>query len=206
MPEQQNVSSSNEENLVKVPQKRIGGKVLKYFFLSALALAAVGFLMTYQGPKPKAPQDDSALPPDQLAAINQAAQDKDNTAILGNNSNTNMQSKQLDPTKLVIEDLQVGGGEEVKSGDKVQVNYLGTLVDGTKFDSSYDRNQPFSFTVGAGQVIQGWDQGLLGMKVGGKRKLTIPPSLGYGAQGVPGAIPPNSFLIFEIELLKVSSF
>lgn len=196
----------NEKNSEQSAPKKLGGKVLKYFFIAALALSAVGFFMTYQGPKTKPPQDESALPPEQQDAVNQAAQDKDNTAILGNNSNTNMQSKQLDPTKLNIEDEKIGGGDEVKASDKVTVNYTGWLVDGTKFDSSYDRNQPFSFTVGAGQVIQGWDQGLLGMKVGGKRKLIIPAALGYGASGVPGAIPPNAILIFEIELIKIDNF
>lgn len=105
--------------------------------------------------------------------------------------------------KLIIQDEVVGTGAAAVPGKKVTVNYVGTLTDGTKFDSSYDRNQPFSFNLGAGEVIQGWDQGVVGMKVGGKRKLTIPPSLGYGAAGAGGAIPPNATLIFEVELLKV---
>jgi FKBP-type peptidyl-prolyl cis-trans isomerase len=104
--------------------------------------------------------------------------------------------------ELKIEDLKVGSGREVKSGDTVKVHYLGTLVDGSKFDSSYDRNEPFTTKIGVGQVIQGWDQGIVGMKVGGKRKLTIPPSLGYGDQQA-GKIPANSILIFEVELLEV---
>ena len=103
---------------------------------------------------------------------------------------------------LKIEDETVGTGAEAVAGKSVTVNYKGTLTDGTQFDSSYSRNQPFSFTLGSGQVIQGWDQGVQGMKVGGKRKLTIPPSLGYGAQAT-GSIPANSTLIFEIELLSV---
>lgn len=103
---------------------------------------------------------------------------------------------------LQIQDLTVGTGQEVKSGDTVTVNYLGTLTNGTKFDSSYDRNQPFSTQIGVGQVIKGWDEGIVGMKVGGKRKLTIPPALGYGSQPA-GSIPPNSTLIFEVELLSV---
>lgn len=105
-------------------------------------------------------------------------------------------------TKLIITDEKIGTGDEAVSGKTITVNYIGTLADGTKFDSSYDRNQPFIFNLGAGEVIAGWDQGLTGMKVGGKRKLTIPPSLGYGSQA-NGAIPPNSTLIFEVELLKV---
>jgi peptidylprolyl isomerase len=103
---------------------------------------------------------------------------------------------------LQIQDLTVGTGQEVKSGDTVTVNYLGTLENGTKFDSSYDRNQPFTTQIGVGQVIKGWDEGIVGMKVGGKRKLIIPPSLGYGSQNM-GSIPPNSTLIFEVELLNV---
>lgn len=104
---------------------------------------------------------------------------------------------------LKIEDLTVGAGAEATAGKKVSVNYAGTLTDGTKFDSSYDRNQPFEFTLGSGQVIQGWDQGVQGMRVGGKRRLTIPPSLGYGSQAT-GKIPADSTLVFEIELLSVN--
>lgn len=106
-------------------------------------------------------------------------------------------------TELIKEDLKVGDGAEAKAGDSVTVNYVGTLTDGTKFDSSYDRNQPFTFRLGAGEVIQGWDQGVEGMKVGGKRKLTIPSELGYGERGAGADIPPNATLIFEVELLSV---
>jgi len=106
---------------------------------------------------------------------------------------------------LKIADLTVGTGTEAKIGDTVTVNYVGTLDDGTKFDSSYDRKQPFSFLLGAGQVIKGWDMGVLGMKVGGKRELTIPPDLGYGSQGAGSVIPPNATLHFTVELLSVSS-
>lgn len=108
-----------------------------------------------------------------------------------------------DESELKIEDSVVGTGEEAVAGKRVTVNYLGTLENGTKFDSSYDRGTPFSFNLGAGEVIKGWDQGVLGMKVGGKRKLVIPPDLGYGQSGAGGTIPPNATLIFEIELLKV---
>lgn len=104
--------------------------------------------------------------------------------------------------KVTIEDIKVGDGAEAKSGNSVTVNYTGTLTDGTKFDSSLDRNQPFTFVLGDGEVIAGWDQGVAGMKVGGKRKLTIPPSLGYGDRAT-GKIPANSTLIFEIDLLEV---
>jgi len=104
--------------------------------------------------------------------------------------------------EMTIEDIQIGTGNEAVAGKKITVNYVGTLVDGTKFDSSYDRSEPFTFNLGAGQVILGWEQGFEGMKVGGKRKLTIPPNLGYGSRPM-GTIPPYSTLIFEVELLKV---
>ncbi|MFN7147196.1 MAG: FKBP-type peptidyl-prolyl cis-trans isomerase [Myxococcota bacterium] len=104
---------------------------------------------------------------------------------------------------LKIEDLNVGTGTEATKGKTVHVHYVGTLENGTKFDSSRDRGEPFSFQLGAGMVIQGWDQGVAGMKVGGKRKLTIPSHLGYGDRGFPGVIPPRATLIFEVELLKV---
>jgi FKBP-type peptidyl-prolyl cis-trans isomerase FkpA len=104
---------------------------------------------------------------------------------------------------LKFTDDQVGTGAEALAGKTVSVHYTGWLTDGTKFDSSKDRGQPFSFPLGAGRVIKGWDEGVAGMKVGGKRTLTIPPDLGYGARGAPGAIPPNATLKFEVELLDV---
>ena len=103
---------------------------------------------------------------------------------------------------LKIEDLKVGTGAEAKAGQEVSVNYLGTFENGTKFDSSYDRNEPFQFVLGAGQVIKGWDIGVEGMKVGGKRKLIIPSDLADGERGV-GPIPANATLVFEVELLAV---
>ncbi len=106
-------------------------------------------------------------------------------------------------TELVVSDEVVGTGPEAKRGDKVTVHYTGWLTDGTKFDSSLDRSRPFSFRLGANEVIAGWDQGVAGMKVGGKRKLTIPPDLGYGAAGAGGVIPPNATLVFDVELLKI---
>jgi FKBP-type peptidyl-prolyl cis-trans isomerase FkpA len=100
-------------------------------------------------------------------------------------------------------DLKEGEGVSVKRGDTVEVHYTGWLTDGKKFDSSFDRNMPFSFQLGGGKVIKGWDEGVAGMKVGGKRKLTIPPDLGYGKRGAGGVIPPDAMLIFEVELLKI---
>ena len=127
----------------------------------------------------------------------------------GNTETGNTETSNV--TELIRQDDQVGTGAEAQSGQVVVVHYTGWLYDasrpdrkGAKFDSSRDRNEPFSFNLGAGEVIPGWDQGVAGMKVGGKRKLTIPPELGYGARGAGGVIPPNATLIFEVELLGVS--
>ena len=119
-------------------------------------------------------------------------------------TNQNQQGQeQKEPGDLQIEDLVVGTGAEAQIGNTLSVHYKGTLLNGTMFDSSYNRGTPFQFPLGMGRVIQGWDQGVKGMKVGGKRKLVIPPDLAYGTAGVPGAIPPNSTLVFEVELLDV---
>src|SRR5476651_2067385 len=107
------------------------------------------------------------------------------------------------PNGLTYKDVTEGTGAEAKKGDQVSVHYTGWLMDGTKFDSSKDRGDPFEFPLGAGHVIKGWDEGVAGMKVGGTRKLTIPPSLGYGARGAGGAIPGNATLVFEVELLGI---
>jgi FKBP-type peptidyl-prolyl cis-trans isomerase len=107
------------------------------------------------------------------------------------------------PSDLKIEELAAGTGAEAKSGQTVRVHYTGWLTNGKKFDSSHDRGEPLEFQLGAGRVIKGWDQGVVGMKVGGKRKLTIPPELAYGQRGFPGAIPPSSTLVFEVELVGV---
>ena len=107
------------------------------------------------------------------------------------------------PSGLTIEDMVLGEGAVAASGQSVTVHYTGWLAGGSKFDSSKDRNDPFVFNLGAGQVIRGWDEGVQGMQVGGTRKLTIPPALGYGARGAGGVIPPNATLVFEVELLGI---
>ena len=112
------------------------------------------------------------------------------------------QQTQQQVTNLITEDIKLGTGSAVKDGDTISVHYIGTLLNGQKFDSSVDRGEPFSFRVGDGQVIAGWEQGILGMKTGGRRRLVIPADLAYGSQAV-GPIPANSPLIFEIELLEI---
>jgi len=121
-------------------------------------------------------------------------------------SNTTKQTKEQETKmtdKLVVTDEKVGDGSEATAGKLVTVHYTGRLTNGTKFDSSVDRNQPFRFMLGVGQVIKGWDDGVQGMKVGGKRKLVIPSNLAYGERGAGAAIPPNSTLEFDVELLSV---
>lgn len=124
-------------------------------------------------------------------------------------SNMNPQENQTSSSSydiqgMKVEVLQQGTGDEAKAWDTVTVDYVGTLQDGTKFDSSIDRGQPFSFTLGQNRVIQGWELGVLGMKVGEKRRLTIPPELGYGEAGAPPVIPGNATLIFEVTMLGIS--
>ena len=111
--------------------------------------------------------------------------------------------KVVTPSGLAYIDLVLGTGVEAKAGDKVSVHYTGTFTDGRKFDSSLDRGKPFSFKVGVGQVIKGWDEGVATMRVGGKRKLMIPSDLAYGTRGAGGAIPPDTDLVFEVELLDI---
>lgn len=130
-----------------------------------------------------------------LGSDNQTASISDNIKIEENEEETMPQLK--------IEIMEQGQGQEVKKGDIISVHYTGYLENGTKFDSSLDRGEPFEFEIGLGHVIQGWEQGLIGMKVGEKRKLIIPPELGYGSSGAGGVIPPNATLIFEVELLEI---
>ena len=123
-----------------------------------------------------------------------------------NNTNQDQSdmAQNLPTTGVQTQDVTIGQGPAAEAGDTITVNYVGTLTDGKVFDSSVDRNQPFTFTLGAGQVIRGWDEGIVGMRVGGERKLIIAPDYGYGDQGI-GPIPPNSVLIFDVQLLSVNS-
>jgi len=116
---------------------------------------------------------------------------------------SNLENSEITQSGLIITDLEVGEGDKAQQGQTVTVNYTGTLENGEQFDTSIGR-APFSFPLGAGRVIKGWDEGVVGMQIGGKRKLTIPPELGYGSRGAGNVIPPNATLIFEIELLKVN--
>ena len=112
-------------------------------------------------------------------------------------------SEKITDSGLKYEDLIEGDGAQAAAGQRVSVHYTGWLLDGDKFDSSLDRGQPFEFSLGSGMVIRGWDEGVAGMKVGGKRRLTIPSQLGYGARGAGGVIPPNATLVFDVELLGI---
>ena len=126
----------------------------------------------------------------------------ENTNLIAGNTMAD-EKTETTPSGLKYMELKEGTGATPKKGQTVEVHYTGTLEDGTKFDSSRDRKQPFDFQLGQGQVIKGWDEGISTMKVGGRRQLIIPPELGYGARGAGGVIPPNATLIFDVELLKV---
>jgi FKBP-type peptidyl-prolyl cis-trans isomerase len=172
----------------------------KEIIIAGVAIVVIGGLIflshksTAPATEPAANQTNQIQPADQSEV-------KIETPQLQNNTNANNNTMELK-----IETTQKGSGERVvKNGDTISVQYTGKLTNGTKFDSSYDHGgQPFAFTVGAGQVIKGWDQGFLGAQVGEKRTLTIPPSLGYGATGAGGGvIPPNATLIFDVELVSI---
>jgi len=172
---------------------------LKGIFLSvALMLVCVGVLVFTQ----MSGQKDAAIgnsPQTQPTTVTQ----ENNTPIKSNTMPEVKKDAVTTASGLQYIELEEGTGATPQTGQTVEVHYTGTLTDGTKFDSSRDRNQTFKFKIGTGQVIKGWDEGVITMKVGGQRKLTIPPELGYGARGAGGVIPPNSTLIFDVELISV---
>lgn len=180
----------------------------KWIILAVLVFLVGALALSKQSETPTAPEstehsegdghDHSAegAPPVATAPDANAADDGSTPSV--------KMTKEADVKELKKTDLKVGKGKTAKTGDKVTVNYRGSLTDGTVFDESYKRGQPFDFNLGGGEVIKGWDEGVVGMKEGGKRKLVIPGDLAYGPNPPPGApIPPNATLVFEVELLKV---
>jgi FKBP-type peptidyl-prolyl cis-trans isomerase len=182
--------------------------IILLIFLVVVIIGA-GVYIINNKPKEAQNQANNLSQTSQNTSTNNTKPESNNKPTMSDTTTTTPKEevKSLPPVTtasgLIIEDTAVGNGTEVKSGDIVKIHYTGKLTDGTVFDSSVPRNQPFETPIGKGLVIQGWDEGVVGMKVGGKRKLTIPPDLGYGARGAGAAIPPNSTLIFELELLDV---
>jgi peptidylprolyl isomerase len=191
----------------------LGGEILREILISLGVIVACGLLLvvTQLSPgKNSAIADELTTTPPAVVALDTKANPiVDNTRLIA--MNTGSDSEQTTgndtvttPSGLKYVEIKEGDGATPKTGQTVVVHYTGTLENGTKFDSSRDRNQPFSFKLGVGQVIKGWDEGLSTMKVGGRRQLIIPPELGYGARGAGGVIPPNAKLIFDVELLRIS--
>jgi FKBP-type peptidyl-prolyl cis-trans isomerase len=173
---------------------------VKAIFLSVgLMLACVAFLVLSQISSSK--DGAIAAPMSQTISAPTSVIDSQNKTLIASKDMSDANTVTT-PSGLKYVELQEGTGATPEKGQKVTVHYTGTLEDGTKFDSSRDRNQPFDFKLGAGQVIKGWDEGLSTMKVGGRRQLIIPPDLGYGSRGAGGVIPPNATLIFDVELIK----
>ena len=146
---------------------------------------------------------DTGVKPEDSAARDAAVTGAPESLTDAPELNVDLSAMTKQPSGLYTQDLTPGSGAEATSGKQVSVHYTGTLADGRKFDSSRDRGEPIDFTLGVGQVIKGWDEGVSGMKVGGRRKLVIPPELGYGARGAGGVIPPNATLVFDVDLMGV---
>lgn len=184
--------------------------LLAVAILAVVGLIAGGYFLLTRGSSTPAnlideslSQNESTPPITANDSSSSSASFSETTPSAGTNTATG--SSEIEPGKLNAFRLRDGTGSGAKSGDNLTVHYVGALENGQKFDSSRDRGQPFTLTLGAGQVIKGWDQGLVGMKVGEIRKLIIPPSLAYGETGTPGGpIPPNATITFEIELLKIN--
>jgi FKBP-type peptidyl-prolyl cis-trans isomerase len=173
--------------------------MMPYRILAVIVAAALG-----AGCDVPLPRTSDAPPDAQAKAAAADGDGKDVVQVQALKEAAPAQSGKKEEPKVKIEEVFVGTGPEVKKGDRIYVHYTGWLAENRQvFDSSRDRNEPFVFTVGAGEVIKGWDMGVVGMKKGGKRMLHIPAALGYGEKGAPGAIPPNADLLFEVELLRI---
>jgi peptidylprolyl isomerase len=191
----------------------LGGEILREILISLGVILACGFMLVVvqltSGNSSALAENLTTTQPAVVALDTNANPAIDETKLIA--MNTDSESEQTPgtdevttPSGLKYIEIKEGNGATPKTGQTVVVHYTGTLEDGTKFDSSRDRNQPFSFKLGVGQVIKGWDEGLSTMKVGGRRQLIIPSELGYGARGAGGVIPPNATLIFDVELLRIS--